>query len=246
MSTLIGIVCEDHGHFFAVTHLVDAALIATHRWLDGILDNYRSWRGLADGKPWYKYDPADAYDLRPFIHNGVRIPLAGHINGQPLKPEAGMWRKALLLFVHSNPRPNLVVLVRDMDGYATRSSGLTQVRDGLPWPFDVVVATPEPEVEAWHVCGFEPRDAAEQKRLKELTRKLSFNPVKESHRLTSHPNDADTDAKRVLEHLCDGDPDRREACLDDPSTLRARGTVNGLTAFLDEVDQHIVPVFAGR
>lgn len=244
-DVLIGIACEDGGHFSVVTTLVDGALIAAHDWLDGIIANCRSWRGIRATELWYKYDPEDGYDVRPITIDGLVIKPQGHIGGEPLKAEAGMWRRILFLFHHSNPRPEIVILVRDMDGYDGRRAGLVQVRDGLRWPFKIVLATAQPEIEAWHVAGFVPGDGDELERLNELRKALSFDPVTASHRLTSHPNDARTDAKRVLNHLCQKNHDRREACLADRAILCRRGEENGLTTFLDEVDQHIVPAFGG-
>jgi hypothetical protein len=246
MSVVLGIACEDDGHFSAVTRLVDDTLLANCDWLDGILEASRAWCGLSRQEPWYKYDPADARDLGPFRNAGQVIRLHGHIQGKPLKPEATMWRRVLLLFCDAEPRPDVVVLARDMDGYPNRRAGMVQVRDGLPWPFEVVLAWAEPEVEAWLVAGFAPIDRGEQTLLDDLRAKLSFDPTTQSHRLTSHRNDAPTDAKRVLDHLSGGDRERREACLADRALLRARGAANGAAAFLDEVDARIVPVFGAR
>lgn len=241
------ITCEDKGHFFVVTSLVDAALLAKHVWMDGVLDHCRTWRGLREGERWYKYDPADANDLRPFRAEGIEIKRHGRIRGEALGPEAGMWRNVLLLFSHLEPRPEIVVIVRDLDGYPERRRGIEQVLRGYEWPFQVVVATPEPEIEAWLIAGFVPQDERERACLKELRRELSFDPTTESHRLTSHPNDALTDAKRVLRTLCRGDEGRWAPCLADEARLRSRGALNGLTDFLDEVDRRIVPRFgAGR
>ncbi len=239
----VGIACEDDGHFSVVTRLVDDRLVLSHGWLDGIIAECRSWRGLHQGDAWYKYNPDDASDIRPILVDGVRIAPQGHINGEPLKPEAGMWRRVLLRFGHAKPRPELVILVRDMDGYPERLSGLTQVRDGLSWPFKVVVAAPQPEVEAWRVAGFVPSGERERTELDAVRRNLSFDPTKESHRLTSHPNDMARDAKRVLALLCGNDTVRRDDCLKDHSRLLERGSKNGLAAFLHEIDEHIVPLF---
>jgi hypothetical protein len=243
MTTVIGVACEDNGHFFAVTRIVDDVLVATHRWLDGILADCRSWRGMVDGEHWYKYNPDDANDLRPITIDGVRIAPQGRIRGEPLRPEAGMWRKILMLFCHSNPRPEVVVLVRDVDGFTDRWAGVKQARDAFPWPFSVALALAEPEVEAWLVSGFVPHGPGERKVLEGIRRKLSFDPTTESHRLTSHPNDAPTDSKRILAELCGINEERRRACLADRATLRERGAANGLALFLDDVDQQIVPIF---
>lgn len=243
MSLVIGIACEDEGHFTAVTHLVDAAAIQAHDWLDGILDHCRAWRGGEEGQPWYKYDKEDAHSLRPAVIEGRRISIHGHIDGQPQKPEAGMWRRILLHFHHSRPRPDIVVLVRDLDGYPERREGMEQVRPLFRGVFPVVLATPQPEVEAWSVCGFVPCTPEERSRLAELAGALSFDPTLDSHRLTSHPNDADTDSKRVLKALCREDRDRILACYADRQLLAQRGIANGLASFLEEVDELILPRF---
>ncbi len=239
----LGVACEDNGHFSAVTRLVDDTLLAEHQWLDGILDACRSWHGCAAAQCWYKYNPDDANDLRPILLDGQRIAPNGHINGAPLKPEAGMWRRILLLFCHVDPRPDVVLLARDLDGDPRRRAGIEQVRDGLPWPFKIAVATPQPEIEAWLVAGFAPDGAAEHARLQACRQRLSFDPTTQSERLTSHPNDATTDAKRVLDDLCGADRERVARCLTDRTLLRQRGRSNGLAEFLGDIDRFIVPTF---
>jgi hypothetical protein len=248
---VVGIAGEDEGHFQVVTTLVDDMIVAHIDWLKydrdvdwlrNILDGYRAWRGVREAEPWYKYDPDDTHDLRPLTIDGVTIKRQGRIGGEPLKPEANMWRKVLLLFCHAEPRPDLVVLVRDLDGYPERRLGMEQVRDRLPWPFPVVLATPQPEIEAWLVSGFLANDS-ERTQLDDIRREISFDPTLESHRLTSHPNTAARDAKRVLKRLCDNDRARELACLASRDTLHARGEHNGARRFLDEVEQHIVPSF---
>jgi hypothetical protein len=200
--TLIGFVGEDENHFRVVTSLVDDVLVARIEWVRDILESCREWRGLRQGERWYKYSPDDADDLRPVTFDGVTIKPHGRIAGEPLKPEASMWRNVLMLFLRAEPRPDIVVLARDLDGYPDRSAGIDQVRNGLSWPFQIVAATPEPEIEGWMVCGFVPQDDDERARLEQMRRELSFDPTLQSHRLTSHPNHAPTDAKRVLSRLC--------------------------------------------
>jgi hypothetical protein len=243
--TLIAFAGEDESHFRVVTALVDDALVTHVDWVRDVLDSCRAWRGLHGEERWYKYAPEDAYDLRPLTLGGVTIKPQGRIAGEPLKPEASMWRKVLLLFCHRDPRPDVVVLARDLDGYPERRAGLEQVCTGLAWPFAIVAATPEPEIEGWIVSGFVPQDDDEQHRLEQLRGELSFDPALHSHRLTSHPNDASTDAKRVLSRLCNGDPDRERTCLA-RGVLHQRGGGNWARAFLDDVDQRVLPVFGHR
>ena len=239
----LGIAGEDNGHYTVATRLVDAALLDRHTWLTDRLSAHRSHCGVHPGDPWHKYDRDDANDLRPIEIDGRRIAPSGHINGKPLRPEAGMWRKILLLFCHRKPRPDAVLLIRDLDGYPTRLGGMQQAARELEWPFPIAIAAPQPEVEAWWVSGFTPTLPAEHSALRALTRELSFNPTTESQRLTSHPNDAPTDAKRVLSRLCGDDPERQDRCLEDRRLLRERGLHNGLVSFLDELEQHVVPAF---
>jgi hypothetical protein len=186
-----------------------------------------------DGQPVWR--PVDESQIGP----------QGRTAGEPLKPEASMWRKVLLLFCRAKPLPEIVVLARDLDGYPDRRAGIEQVRNGLPWPFTIVAATPDPEIEGWLVSGFLPRDNGERTGLEGLRRELSFDPTTQSHRLTAHPNDAPTDAKRVLSRLCEDDRDREHACLQ-RDVLHQRGDFNGARAFLDEVDQRMVPIFGSR
>jgi hypothetical protein len=243
--TVIGFVGEDEHHFWVVTTLIDHALVARIDWLSDVVESCRVWRGLHDGEPWHKYTPDDVCDLRPVTIDGVTIKPQGRIAGEPLKPEASMWRKVLLLFCRAKPLPEIVVLARDLDGYPDRRAGIEQVRNGLPWPFTIVAATPDPEIEGWLVSGFLPRDNGERTGLEGLRRELSFDPTTQSHRLTAHPNDAPTDAKRVLSRLCEDDRDREHACLQ-RDVLHQRGDFNGARAFLDEVDQRMVPIFGSR
>ena len=243
--TVIGVAGEDETHFWVVTTLIDDVLIASFDWLSDIIESCRVWRGLHRGQQWYKYTPDDAYDLRPVTIGGVTIKPQGRIAGEPLRPEASMWRKVLMLFCHANPRPNIVVLARDLDGYPDRRAGIEQVCNGFMWPFAIVAATPDPEIEGWLVSGFMPKNEDEQATLEELRRDLSFDPTIQSHRLTAHPNAASTDAKRVLSRLCADDRDRAHACLQ-RDVLYRRGERNGARAFLEEIDERVVPIFGRR
>ena len=195
--TVIGFVGEDENHFRVATALIDDALVTSIDWVRDILESCREWRGLHAGEQWYKYAREDAYDLRPVTTGGVTIKPHGRIAREPLKHGAGMWRNVLMLFLGTEPRPDIVVLACDLDGYRDRLEGIKQVRNGLRWPFAIVAATPEPEIEGWIVSGFVPKIDDEHARLEQLRRELSFDPTIHSHRLTSRPNDTPTDAKRV-------------------------------------------------
>ena len=103
---------------------------------------------------------------------------------------------------------------------------------------------------------YEPRDEEEASRLealrKDKDKKLSFNPPETPHRLTAHPNDAPTDAKRVLRFLLFGEYTSRppaleelpalcERLLQDLDRLERRGADSYLADLLREL-----PVYSGQ
>jgi hypothetical protein len=239
--TTIAVVAEDDGHVRAVTRIVDAVLEREVPWLAGVLESCRRYRGERDDERWFKLSWIGSRDLAAITIDGTRPRRHGRIAGQPLEPEAKLWRTVLTWFSGLSPRPDVILLVRDLDGAPGKRAGLLQVRDHLAWPFVVVAATPEPEIEAWVVAGFEPCDGPEAAALRIVVAELSFDPTRAPHRLTAHPNDAPRDAKRVLSRLAGGDRDRELACLDDHPRLRERGAMTYLPEFLDEIHQRLVP-----
>lgn len=253
----LAVVCEDRRHFEVVSLLVDAEALAHHDWLHGVLDYVRTWQATPDPQahdvPYLKVkmssdEPRWSKPVET-LPDGTKIRLQGHIGGQPVKPEANMWRKILAQLSAQRPRPTAVVLVRDLDGNAKRREGMKQaLHPDLRWPPDmpIILATPEPEMEAWVISGFVAEDDNERVTLDRLRQELSFDPTTESHSLTSHPNDASADAKRVLVALTQGDTAREGRCLADRERLKERGEFNHCRAFLAEVCQKIVPRFTSR
>lgn len=239
--TTIAVVAEDDGHYWVTTRIIDAVLEREVPWLAGIVKDCRTYRGESETEEWFKLSQKNRLTV-----GGVRLRTHGMIAGRPLEPEAGLWRDVLTWFRSLKPCPEVVLLVRDLDGASRKRAGILQVRDLMAWPFVVVVATPEPEIEAWVVAGFEPRDDDETAALRSVAAELSFDPTHEPHRLTAHPNDAPRDAKRVLSRLSGDHRDRELECLDDHARLRRRGAATYLPEFLDEVEQRLVPHFTRR
>lgn len=168
-----------------------------------------------------------------------------------------MWRRVFALFVAKDPPPAALVVVHDTDGEEERLSGLEQalelMRTELSDPLPIVAATPHPEAEAWFVAGLIPADEKERRRLTELTHDLSFEPTKEPHRLTARPNDASTDAKRVLRLLLFGEdasrppsseelPDVCDRVFADLALIEGRGDACRLAAFVGDVRIRLVPI----
>lgn len=118
----------------------------------------------------------------------------------------------------------------------------------------MILAVPHQDAEAWFVAGFRPESKEERLRLTECQMILGFDAPVEPHRLTAHPNDARTDAKRVLRILVfDENASRppaleelQDLCdrtLNDLGLLERRGAGCGLAAFLDALRGTLVPHF---
>jgi hypothetical protein len=206
-----------------------------------LLGSYREWRGVVADETFLKW--SNVKDRAGLA--GIRI--FGRFDD---KPDALTARKALLLFAGLKKPPAAVVLIRDSDGYRDRKDGqgLTQARDGSRWPFQVLIGVAHPKREAWVMAGFQPQSPEESARLQALRERLSVDPILKAHELDAREHGAKTDIKRALEELLQGDGDRERQCLTETelAVLAQRGEDNGLTAYLSEVRDRLVPVVLGR
>ncbi|MFP2903893.1 hypothetical protein ACLESD_02230 [Pyxidicoccus sp. 3LFB2] len=218
-----------------------------------MLESVRRWRGLDDRaeEPFLKLAHVkDAFKSSgSFAHGGVRS-IFGPFNGEAAQTDALNVRKALLLFAALQRCPDAVLLVRDSDADPDRSDaqGLKQVREKFRWPFQVVIGTAHPKREAWVLAGFVPRTSGEEQRLQELRARLSLDPITASHELRASEHGAKKDIKRALDELTLKDGERERQCLEETplALLEQRGQKNGLTAFLKEVRDRLVPLLNGE
>jgi hypothetical protein len=241
----LAIVCEAQADRDTACGLADRVLVEEIDWLEPeMLETQRQWRGTRAEEPFLKW--AAVRDEATRV--GLGRATFGQFNGAPGAPDALMARRALLIFAASDQRPGAVLLVRDSDGDSRRRLGLEQARQDRSWPFKVIIGLAEPKRECWVLAGFDPKDAAEEKRLQESTSRLSFHPVREAHRLDASEHGAKNDAKRALAELSLGNWDRERVCLEETplKLLDERGERTGLTAFLKEVRERLVPVLGGQ
>lgn len=180
---------------------------------------------------------------------GLRLRPRSRFGGEPGAADAAAADKALQLAAFIARTAGLVgvLLIRDSDGYEERRLGLTQARNtttGTSWPFRIAIGLAHPKREAWVLAGFEPHDAAEQRRLAELRQEIGCDPCMKSHELTARTKGSKRDIKRVLDRLTAGEITREVACWQETSLdrLRQRGQHNGLAAYLAEIDEHLVPL----
>jgi hypothetical protein len=235
----IGLVVEATADGITTTTLLDRCLVESIDWLDAEhLEHFRSWRGI---------DPGTELTLWKHVTTlakAHRVVNMGFFDGNPGEHDARMARRVLLLFAKLG-MPDLVVLVHDADDRPARRDGFEQARSSTPSPERIVIGIANPEREAWVIAGFEPRDEGEQSALASERQRLGFDPTLHPHELRGNGKRS---AKTALANLVASDDRREHRCLTEPSLahLRQRGEHTGLAAFLDEVDERIVPVISGR
>lgn len=123
---------------------------------------------------------------------------------------------------------------------------MCQARDEKQGELVVVMATPNPEREAWALNGFVCNGADEEQRLSLICQQLSFNPCEEARRLrySSRTSRPDRDPKRILGDLTNQNAEREEQCWKETalSILQARGRQTHLEEFLGEVRERLLPL----
>lgn len=227
---IFGIAAESEPDAKTVTGLADRAACAGVGWLDGEqLEPMRRWAGPG-GTDWLDLHRAQRDGRAAF---GMRA--GGHFNGEPGALDAHMIRSALLLFQHDAEPFEIVIIARDLDDRPQRRAGFEQAVNAGQWPFDIVGALAQPEIEAWVLAGFEPQTEVEREGLRSQRAALGFDPTRAPERLKSGRTTNPRDCKRVCSTLTGADRERRAQCLAQPlDTLRSRGAGCGLAAFLDD------------
>lgn len=189
---------------------------------------------------------------------GKVIKLRGHLGGQPLAPEAQKWRYLLVSLLAR--APDAVLVAKDTDGHPRSLDGLRQVVEffeALDPGCTIVIAAPHQDAECWLIAGIRTGNATcDAETVREIHGELGFDPLRHPERLTAHPNDAPTDAKRVLRRLLTpGDvrsapfdrhelAEHHEKLLGDLATLRRHGDGTiGLAEFLEALRARVVTKF---
>jgi hypothetical protein len=238
---LIGLVVEGVSDARTVPGLTDRVLRERAAVVD--LEGARTFRGLDASMPFLRWSQVD--------HEAKRRPVPrkhGRFGGEPAVEDARTAYMALQCFVAQDPQPVTVLLVRDSDGkQRDRNEGLDQARRERDWPFPVIVGVAHTMRECWVLAGFVARNKKETGALATLRKELGFDPTERSEKLDASKETAKKNPKRVLGSLTDGDAEREEKCwtITELDRLRTRGSRNGLAAFLDEIEEKLVPLFAG-
>ena len=242
MTVVIVTVCEAHADFRTATGLADRVVCERAEWIEpAIVEDYRTYRGLAAGESFVCWSHLKAAAQEA----GIRA--HGHFDGQPGAPDAVAARKALLLIVRVVPGADAVLLIRDDDRQESRRRGLEQARNEHHGPPHVVIGLAHCKREAWVLAGFVAENHTEQARSATLRQELGFDPCTAAQRLTAVHDQDKLSAKRALTALTGGDADREACCWAKTSiqTMRDRGAATGLAAYIGELENILLPLFAG-
>jgi hypothetical protein len=172
----------------------------------------------------------------------------GRFNGNPGAADSQMTRYALLFLGEQRPPPQAILFIRDSDNDESRRAGMEQARDEYKargGKIAIVIGLASPKRECWVLHGFLPKNDEETKRLQSESKALTFDPVKYPERLNAKDDGSLRDAKRLLDTLTEHSWERQETCwLETPlHALHSLGHNTGLTAYLNEVEKLIVPLF---
>lgn len=237
------------------TKLAERVLVEKVDWLEPeLLQNLFRWSGLevdTEHSCWRDINNV----MQRARESGLPIPkFLGHGRNGVLKADGAATMKILnlvRLFQLKNVRQiRVVFFIRDLDNQPERREGIEQARsehiDRQP-KLEIVIGTADRMREAWVLNGFVPFDQKETQILEGIKSQLNFDPCEESHRLRSNSWEEPErfrNPKVVLEELVGNNRLREQRCWEETSLelLRQRGSNTGLAAYLQEIEQRLVPV----
>jgi hypothetical protein len=251
------VIVESSADARTATRLAERVLFEKVEWLESdFFEHIFQWKGLEQDSEHSCWKDVVSIIARAKI-NGLHIPrFLGH-GGAVIKADGAAARKILgfaQVLRHKSKRPiGAVLLIRDLDHQPERREGIEQARnehEDSGAGFAVIVGTADRMREAWVLNGFTPSNPEETRLLEQAIEDLGFHPCEEAHRLRStswEEPDRRRNPKCLLEKLTGGDYSREERCWTETSLeeLRATGANTGLTDYLNEVEQRLVPVLRG-
>ena len=237
----IVVVCEAQSDFEIATELADRCLMEAIDWLESEwLDSTRNWLGESSSTPFYAWK-----SLKKLVKQ-LKLDVDLPFQSDRVSQDAFAARRALLIIDHLQEHFDAVLLIRDSDGVTERTNGLKQGCDAVQLKQPAVIGVAHTKRECWVLSGFDPCNDLETNLLAEERQFLGFNPVERPHELTAKHDEVNDkrSAKRVLKKLTQANFSREQECWTDTplATLRARGKSNGLTEYLDEVKEILVPL----
>lgn len=251
------VIVESGADARTATKLAERILIEKIDWLEPeIINHIFCWTGLLEGTEYSCWK-----DINKIVEllkaSGFKFPrYRSNRNSEPLKADGAASIK-ILNVVRSLQRTRqikAVIFIRDLDNQPERKEGIEQARlehINLQPKLEIVIGAANPKREAWVLNGFVPSNQNEKEILEEIKTKLCFDPCRDSHKLRSV---AETEpervrnAKVVVAQLTDGNMEREKLCWEDTDlkVLREIGMHTGLTDYIQEVEQRLIPIISSE
>jgi hypothetical protein len=249
------VIVESSADARTATKLADRVLVDKIDWLEHEQLQYLfCWSGLQENTEHSCWkDISDIIELAK--ESGFRPPKfigRGRYGNKPLKADGANSIKILNLvgFLQKTRPIKAVILIRDLDNQPERKEGMEQARSehiDRKTKLAIIIGTADRMREAWVLNGFVPSNQEEAQILKEITTELTFNPCEESDRLRSNSltePDRIRNPKIVVQKLTGGKMEREQQCWEDTDLeiLRKKGVQTGLTAYIDEIEERLIPI----
>jgi hypothetical protein len=241
VTVSVAVVCEAPADRITITTLAERVIREAADWIEPeAMSDFVEWRGFRRTESHLEWTSLKQHADELGLVIRFR-------DVQPLHPYSQNALRAIRVLAVAPDRVDAIILVPDSDTDTDRLKGLEQARDYARAALPIIVGLAHTKRECWHICGFEPENDGEGELLAELGSEVGFDVLTKSEELTAK-HAAATDkrsAKRVLSKLC-SDHERELRCLTVPSLakLKERGANNGLAHFLEQLELHLVPLFA--
>jgi hypothetical protein len=244
------VIVEDKADAITATKLAERVLLEKIDWLEEqkSLQYSFKWSGLDAGTECSSWtDILDIIDRAK--QRGINMPkFLGQGNKGASRTDGATALKILTLSRLLNRKENreiaAVIFIRDLDNQPERKQRIKQVQDDQSQlEIEIVIGVADKMREAWVLNGFVPINDAEKRLLSQIKTKLNFDPCEKAHRLRDEPG-KERNPKRVVKQLTNGDTFREQQCWEetDLEILRSRGTKTGLTDYLAEIEQRVIPI----
>lgn len=245
------VVAEDELGYRLVCDLADRVIAERGApWLQALWGDHdlrvhqRRWTGFHSHQRWSSRGEikrlADEHSIRA--------------HGHGMKAELAMAHKAAQITAKLTENGTIepahaLFLVHDTDGEEAVEANLREgaARKGGSHTFQVIVAAPHPESEAWVVAGAALRSRDEKARHHAERRRLGFDPVTSPERLSSNRSTDKRDAKRVCVEILGASGDAYESwapCWKETplDVLERNAALAGLRSYTRQVERMLLPL----
>lgn len=244
------VIVEAKADFEIATKLAERVLEEKIDWITfDLLPHLFRWSGLLDNTEYSCWK--DILEITERLCKNFKFPRIRSMGKYKTDGQAVNKVITLINFLqHKQNRPiKAVIFMRDLDNQPDRKQHIEQVRSehsSRQYPLEIIIGTPDRNREAWVLNGFIASTADERQKLAEIKAKLRFDPCKESHRLGSTSNkdpDRIRNPKFVLAELTQNQG-REKQCWEETELkyLREKGNHTGLSAYIEEIEQKLLPL----